>query len=117
MLHYNTTQRDDSPFWRYCRNMEIPESLAQRLRLFREGAHAWQAEGELFRVDSWLAVMLGQGILPQHYHHFARTMKDQDLTSFLHALRGSIAQSVGKLPTHVDFLNQYCKASNTVWGP
>ncbi len=79
MLHYNTTERDDTPFWRYCRNMEIPDSLKRRVQLFREGAHAWQVEGELFRVDSWTEVMLGQRIMPKHYHPIARTMPDGEL--------------------------------------
>ena len=30
-----STERDD-PFWRYCRDMEIPDSLAERIAVFRE---------------------------------------------------------------------------------
>lgn len=116
VLHYNTTQRDDSPFWRYCRNMEIPESLAHRIRLFRESAHAFQVEGELFRVDSWSHVMLGQGIVPEHYHHVVRTMNDKDLRKFLNDFRTSINEAVAALPDHEEFIRQYCKASSSVWG-
>jgi tryptophan halogenase len=115
ILHYHATQRDDSPFWRHCRDMEIPESLAQRIALFRENAYAFQADSELFRVDSWTQVMLGQRIRPKAYHHAARILPPQELVKFLADFRASISQVVGRMPTHQDFVNQYCKASNSVW--
>lgn len=108
VLHYHATQRDDTPFWRYCGDMAIPESLARRIALFRDSAHAYQADGELFRVDSWTQVMLGQGIVPEHYHHFARMMSEQDLGRFLMTLKGSIQQAVARLPDHQQFLDTYC---------
>jgi tryptophan halogenase len=108
VLHYYATERDDTPFWRYCRDMEIPESLAHRIALFRENAHAWQADGELFRVDSWTQVMLGQGIVPRHYHHFARVMSDGDLRQFLGNLKASIRQTVARMPLHQEFVDSYC---------
>ncbi|MEH6548807.1 MAG: tryptophan halogenase family protein [Pseudomonadales bacterium] len=110
VLHYHATQRDDSPFWRYCKNMDIPDTLAHRIKLFEESGKAYQSDGELFRVDSWVQVMLGQGIMPQQYHHAVRTMSDEDLEQFLNGYRASIMTAVDKLPAHADFLNQYCKA-------
>jgi tryptophan halogenase len=117
VLHYNTTRRDDSPFWRYCRSMEIPESLVRRIELFREAAHAYQLDGELFRVDSWLAVMTGQGIMPRHYHPVTRALSDSDLAKFLNGLRASIAQQAARLPSQAEFIDQYCKASSEIWSP
>lgn len=34
ILHYKATQRDDSNFWNYCRNMEIPQSLSDKIKLY-----------------------------------------------------------------------------------
>jgi tryptophan halogenase len=110
VLHYKATQRDDSAFWRDCANMPIPDSLAHRIEMFRQSAHAYQGEGELFRVDSWSQVMLGQGIKPEHYHPVTRTMSDQDLQRLLTGLKASIGQSVAKLPGHQEFIDRYCKA-------
>jgi tryptophan 7-halogenase len=117
VLHYNTTERDDTPFWRYCRNMPIPESLARRVELFKEAAHAYQLDGELFRVDSWLAVLTGQGVMPRHYHPVTHALSDADLATLLNGLRGSIAQQVARLPTQAEFISQYCKASTEAWNP
>lgn len=111
ILHYHVTERDDSPFWRYCKNMDIPDSLAHRIRLFKDNAQAYQADSELFRVDSWTQVMLGQGLIPEHYHHVARKMSDQELSAFLKQFRASILQSVEKLPTHSEFIERYCKST------
>jgi tryptophan halogenase len=116
VLHYHVTERDDSAFWRYCRQMDLPESLAQRIRMFRERGHAWQDERELFRIDSWMQVMFGQGIRPEHYHRITTAMSDQDLTQFLQGLRTSIIRTLERMPPHQDFINEYCRAGADVWG-
>jgi tryptophan halogenase len=115
VLHYHATQRDDTPFWRHCRDMPIPDSLAQRIDMFKQTAYAYQGDGELFRVDSWSQVMLGQRIMPRTYHPAARLLTAEELTKFLAEYRASILQVVARMPGHQDFVNQYCKASNSVW--
>ncbi len=76
--------------------MEIPDSLAHRVEMFKEGAHAYQDAGELFRVDSWIQVLLGQGIVPKHYHPLPRSMQEQELAQVLNGLKSSVAQSVAQ---------------------
>jgi tryptophan 7-halogenase len=115
VLHYHATQRDDTPFWRHCREMQIPDSLARRIEMFRETGYAYQGDSELFRVDSWTQVMLGQRIVPKAYHPAARLLSAQELTKFLDEYRASILQTVARMPLHQDFVNQYCRASNSVW--
>jgi tryptophan halogenase len=115
VLHYHATQRDDTPFWRHCKDLAIPDSLAHRIELFKESAYAFQGADELFRVDSWTQVMLGQGITPKAYHHAARLLSEHDLTKFLAEYRAAIVQTVARMPVHQEFVNQYCKASSSVW--
>lgn len=107
ILHYHLTQRDDSDFWRYCRNMEIPDSLRERIELFKETAMVLKEDGDLFRVDSWIQVMLGQGITPRAFHPLAKTMSDAELKQFLTTMRSGIEQKVKQLPTHQEFLERY----------
>jgi tryptophan halogenase len=115
VLHYHATQRDDSEFWRHCRDMPVPDSLTHRIELFKESAYAFQGADELFRVDSWTQVMLGQRIIPKSYHYAARLLSEQELTKFLAEYRASITQTVSRMPVHQDFVNQYCRSSNNVW--
>ena len=115
VLHYFATERDDSAFWRFCAGMEVPESLAHRLEMFRERAHVWQRDGELFRLDSWMQVMLGQGIKPEHYHPLTKGLKDQDLARLLDTIRSSIRQAVDGMPSHQDFVDHYARASDSIW--
>jgi tryptophan halogenase len=114
VLHYNATEREDTSFWRYCKHMQIPDSLQNRLQMFLEAGHAFQTEAELFRVDNWIQVLFGQRLKPKYYHHFAKAMKDADLIQFLAARRKSIAETVTKLPSHQDFINYYCKSQRQV---
>ena len=109
ILHYKATERDDSPFWRYCKNMEVPASLAHRIELFKKTGHAYQAPGELFRLDSWTQVMFGQRLMPEQYHHIAHLMTDNELRQFLTKMKMVIGSNVEKLPAHEDFVQRYCK--------
>ena len=115
ILHYHANQRDE-PMWKECREMELPESLAVRLRAWRERAHAWQGADELFRVDSWTHVLLGQGIVPEDHHPLVRTMAEEDMRQLLGSIRAPIERTVAQMPSQQDFINRYCKAGPEVWG-
>ncbi len=111
IMHYKATERDDSAFWRYCKNMEIPESLAHRLKLFRETAAFPIKEKELFKIDSWTQVMLGQRIMPQQYHPIVDLMGEQELGNFFGKIKEGVNQAVVKMPTHQEFIDSYCKST------
>ena len=108
VLHYHLNQRTDQPFWTHCREMAIPDSLTQRIALFGGSAHAYQAKDELFRVDSWMQVMLGQRLEPRGYHHMARLMQPEQLRTALRDMKQHIAEAVAVLPRHQQFLDRYC---------
>jgi tryptophan halogenase len=109
ILHYKLNQRDE-PFWARCRTMEVPDSLAHRLELFREAGQVFQAPGELFQVDSWLQVMLGQRLDPQSHHMMGALMPPAQLREALAHLKGNIARAVERLPSHQQFLDTYVGA-------
>lgn len=110
ILHYKVTNRQDSAFWRHCRSMAIPDSLAHRIDLFRETARVFKVPNELFGENSWISVMMGQGLIPEQYHPTADVMSDQELTRFLHGIRSNVSQTVAKLPKHQAYVEQYCKS-------
>ncbi len=110
ILHYHVTNRRDTPFWRDCSSMAIPASLQHRIDLFRETGRVFRAPNELFAENSWIQVMLGQGIMPQQHHQSADLMGDPELTRFLEGIRNNVAQTVQKLPPHKEFVQRYCAA-------
>jgi tryptophan halogenase len=110
VLHYKVTNRQDTPFWRHCRNMEIPPYLAHRIELFRETGRVFRVPNELFAENSWIQVMLGQGIVPEQYHPVVDAMSDQELARFLGDIKTSVDNTVAKLPRHEAYIEQYCKA-------
>ncbi len=110
VLHYHVTQRDDSPFWRACRAMEIPASLRHRIELFRETGRVFRIPNELFAENSWVQVMLGQGLMPQHHHQVADLMGDIELRGFLETIRQRVERTVAQLPPHHHYVQQYCAA-------
>ncbi len=111
ILHYKVTERDDTAFWRYCKNMEVPKTLSHRMALFKETGRICITESELFRIDSWSQCMIGQGIVPQQYHQIVDQMSEQELGRFLHTLKNNVDNNVEAMPTHQAFINKYCKAS------
>ncbi|MET0374611.1 MAG: tryptophan halogenase family protein [Rhizorhabdus sp.] len=111
ILHYKATSRDDSPFWRYVREMPVPDSLQQKIDLFRETARVFRRNEELFAENSWVQVMMGQGIAPQSHHPIAEKLSDDELTRLLRLLRDQVERTVSGLPDHAAYVAQYCGAT------
>lgn len=114
ILHYHVTDRQDTPFWRGCREMDVPDSLRHRIDLFRESGRVFRVPNELFAENSWIQVMLGQGISPRQHHPISELMGDQELASFLDGIRSGIDSTVRQLPSHQSYLEQYCRGTALV---
>ncbi len=110
ILHYNLTNRTDTPFWRHMRNMDVPAGLTHRMKLFRETGRVFRANDQLFAENSWIQVMLGQGIVPQSHHPIADMMTGQEVRDFLAHIEQNVRRTVSGLPTHQAYLDRYCRA-------
>ena len=111
IAHYKVTERDDTPFWNYVRNMEVPDSLRERLDVFRSTGQTLSNERELFRDVSWYAVLTGQGLVPEDYHPAADTLDDDDLRLRLGRWRTAVLDRVKTLPMHEDFIRKNCASA------
>jgi tryptophan 7-halogenase len=110
ILHYHATERDDSPFWDYCRNMEIPERLAEKMRVFRSHGRCFRENEELFNDTSWFAVMHGQLMQPQGFDPVAEVMSLDETRARLAHIREAVANSADYMPKHRDFIRENCAA-------
>jgi tryptophan halogenase len=88
--------------------MSIPDTLANRMEMYRETGLVFPDGEDVFRIDSWLQVLVGQRLEARSYHHVANLLGDERLRKMLATLRASIAAGVEKMPTHKAFLDQYC---------
>jgi tryptophan halogenase len=110
LLHYVANDREE-PFWRACHDAPIPDTLAHRIELFRSRGKVARHDGQLFADASWVAVMLGQGIKPQHWDPLADAMPLPELQAQAESLRARLHQAVGRMPGHAEFIDQSCKAA------
>ncbi len=111
ILHYRATERDDTPFWRHCAQIEMPESLLRKIALFRCSGQIVRDGEELFTEGSWLQVMLGQGIEPTRHHPLADAITAAQLDEFLANIRTLIGRAVETMPEHARFVAEHCKAA------
>lgn len=113
ILHYKQTERNDSDFWNDYRTMNIPDRLVQRLDTFKSSAYIWPDRAGLFIVDSWLQVMMGQGLEPQAHHGAGRITSPEHLQQTLTQMTSNISRQIKGMSAHEDFVRQYC-SSNVV---
>ena len=104
ILHYHATERDDSSFWNHVRTMEIPDTLKEKLELFRESGRVARYTTGPFLEASWLAVLLGQRVMPKSWDPRADAIDAGELAQKLDRLRAGIAATAEKMPDHQDFI-------------
>ncbi len=107
ILHYKATRRDDSPFWNFCRTMDIPDSLQHKIDLFRSSGRVAQYDIGAFKTPSWLAVYYGQNIVPTGYDPMTDHMPDAMLTPQLLRAKKSIADGVASMSDHEAFIRKH----------
>jgi len=111
ILHYNATERSDTPFWNYCRTMAIPDTLRETVEMFRVDGRYFRNGEDFFALPSWVQVMLGQGIVPNSYHPIVDEMPESALIDHVDSMRAMLAQAVAAMPTHQEWIKRYWKAA------
>jgi tryptophan halogenase len=110
ILHYKATQRTDSQLWRSCSAMDVPESLARKIALFRSRGHIVRYAEESFEDSSWLTMYAGFDLLPTRYDPRADDVDEGVLRRQLQQMREIIAAAARAAPSHADFIARHCAA-------
>jgi tryptophan halogenase len=111
ILHYKVTRRDDSDLWNYCRTMEVPGSLAGKLDLWRAKGRLFRQGRELFGTASWVAVLLGQGLVPDEQEPAANAMDSAFMSSAIDQMRLSYRRTAEQMPSHAEYIARHCRAA------
>lgn len=111
ILHYHATERRDTELWRYCAHMEIPETLSYKIEQFTNHGLVVAHDGELFANPSWLAVYLGQGVIPKRAPAMAGHRSGVPAGSRLADIRRAIVEAAAEMPSHQDFVDRYAGAA------
>jgi len=113
ILHYKATKRDDSDFWNQCRSMDIPAELSERIEHFRNKGRIFAEGVELFPITSWVAVMMGQHIVPEDYDPVVDGLDADKVAGAMEQLRTSYLNMAERLPTMGEFIANCCAAPST----
>lgn len=105
ILHYKLNNRGDSEFWRTCQRMDVPESLNNKIQLFKKTGKVFCNTDDLFTEIAWQQVMIGQGNLPEDHHPLVDALSKEQLDDLMANLKTLINRTVEKLPSHNDFLH------------
>ena len=110
VLHYKATEREDSEFWKYCKHMEVPDRLAEKIRMFESYGRTFRDNDELFNDTSWMAVMMGQLMKPRAYDPVADIMPIEETRRRLKHIAEAVHNSAEFMPTHKQFILDNCAA-------
>ncbi len=110
ILHYKLNQRDDSDFWQQCAAMAVPDSLQQKIDMFRARGRVVRFNNELFAEAGWVQVMHGQNLKPEGYDPLVDLLPVADAEKFLESIRDVIGQCVQHMPGHAEYIAQHCAA-------
>lgn len=108
MLHYKVTEREDTPFWKYCKYMVVPETLQRRIDMFEAHGRIPIGPEEFFSYPSWLSVLHGQGLRPRAPVLQAMAFPEKEVVTYMNSLKKKVDMAVGAMPPHADYLAAFC---------
>ncbi len=112
LLHYTQTERT-GPFWDHCRTIPFTDSLREKVELFRSHGRILREDTELFPVQSWLFVMIGQKIFPRGYDPLTDSLDEDRIATTLDDIRTVVKRAAEAMPTHQAFIDANCTSDTS----
>lgn len=107
ILHYKVTQREDTPFWKYVKHMEVPDKLQEKIDIYKESGRIFREDNELFNETSWFAVMNGQNLKTKGWHPVADGLDLKEVQSRLNEIHATVQNSSDVMPKHQEFIERF----------
>ena len=107
ILHYHANQRHGEAMWDEVRNMPIPQELHQKIELFRASGAIFRDGEELFDIPGWIQVLIGQNVIPQHWHPIADQVADVGLRKFIESLEKAYVQDAARMTDHGQYVSRF----------
>jgi tryptophan halogenase len=103
ILHYSLSRRDDSPFWQERQKLALPDTLAQRIEMYRATGRIMQQHLELFTDLDWFWIFEGMGVTPRDYDPLVDTIDFEQVKRLMLAISQKISADAAAAPTHDSF--------------
>lgn len=113
IAHYSLTERQGE-FWRHCRDVELPDTLKDRLDLFRSHGRILRDDREIFTVQGWQAILAGQSVQTAGYDPMADSLSAEQAQNAVDEIRRVVVNCAASMPSHQDFIAQHCAAPSSV---
>ena len=91
--------------------MDIPETLRYKMAHFRSSGRMVADQLELFQNPSWLAVYVGQGLIPERYDALVDERPHVDAPARLAGLRRVMEEAAQAMPDHAEYIRRHCAAT------
>ena len=106
VLHHSATQRNDARLWRNCESMPLPDSLRDRIDLYRGARRTRPRARELVTDLSWLYTFDGLGIRPASYDPLVRGNGLMQAAKIMWSIREQVLADVRQARPHDSFFSQ-----------
>ncbi len=103
VLHYVTSRREDSAFWKQCAALTLPDTLAHRIDMYRATGRILQQLPELFGDLDWFWIFEGMGITPRDYDPLVDTTDFEQVKRLMLAISQKVSADVAAAPSHDSF--------------
>jgi tryptophan halogenase len=111
VLHYHLNQRTDSEYWTACANMAIPDTLRDKMEMYRNRGRVVRVDNELFSEVGWIQVFEGQNMPVAAYNPLVDVQSEAEIDEYLESVRGVIKQCLTVMPDHAAYVAKWCAAN------
>ncbi len=103
VAHYHLNARPEH-FWRDRAAAPIPEGLAEKLAMFRDGGRIFREPDELFNETSWLALLTGQNAVVDGHDPLCAALPIARAAHRIAQIEQVVTASLAHMPPHADAL-------------
>jgi tryptophan halogenase len=104
ILHFLSSKTNDSNFWKNPEQSSIPESLQNKIALFKSHGKFPYMDEEIFLTRQWASACINLGISPQNYDQFLDAFDFNNISNGYKAMMEGIKETAAQMPFQRDYI-------------